>query len=91
VIDPWTGYVTTFPISRTASSATVCASPRSDRALGTVLALFANRFFALPDIEDAPTILSGVAALLVRLTVLACLLPARRALAVDPLAALRSE
>ena len=61
--------------------------------VGTVLAIVARRFFAqqVPDPRDSPWMLAGVAALMLVLTVLACLVPVRRALAVDPLTVLRGE
>ena len=59
----------------------------------TALAMVARPFFAqqVPDPRNSPWMLAGVATLLLVLTVLACLVPVRSALAVDPLNALRSE
>ena len=61
--------------------------------IGTLLAIFAKRFFVqqIPGLNNSPWILAGVTALLFLITVLACLVPIRRALAVDPLTALRVE
>jgi len=61
--------------------------------VGATLAMVARQFFAqqVPDPWNSPWILGGVAALLLLLTVLACLVLVRRALAVDPFAALRRE
>jgi predicted permease len=62
-------------------------------ALGTVVANAASRLLEqqVPDLKDSPWILAAVASLLIILTVIACWIPVRRALAVDPLNALRSE
>jgi ABC-type antimicrobial peptide transport system permease subunit len=61
--------------------------------VGSVLAIGASRLLAqqVPDLKDSPWMLAAVASLLLVLTVLACWAPIRRALAVDPLTALRSE
>ena len=69
------------------------ARERSRDRRRTVLAIVARRFFAqqVPDPRDSPWMLAGVAALMLVLTVLACLVPVRRALAVDPLTVLRGE
>ncbi|HYL78583.1 MAG TPA: ABC transporter permease [Bryobacteraceae bacterium] len=61
--------------------------------VGSVLSVAAGRLLAtqVPGLKDSPWMLAAVAGLLVFMTVLACLVPVRRALAVDPLTALRSE
>jgi predicted lysophospholipase L1 biosynthesis ABC-type transport system permease subunit len=46
---------------------------------------------AAPSLNDAPWILAAVAALLLLLTILACWVPIRKALAVDPMMTLRME
>jgi predicted permease len=63
-------------------------------AAGTVVAMLFGRLFARYLYEIGPTdprVLAGVAALFVIAAVVACLIPARRATAIDPLRALRSE
>jgi putative ABC transport system permease protein len=63
-------------------------------AAGTVVAMLFGRLFARYLYEIRPTdprVLAGVAALFVIATVVACLIPARRATAIDPLRALRTE
>jgi predicted permease len=60
--------------------------------LGTVFALVASRFLAQAyQVRDLPWLLAGVAGLLIVLTALACWMPLRRALAVDPMTTLRAE
>ncbi len=61
--------------------------------VGSLLAAFARRLLVsqVPDLQDAPWMLAAVAGLLVFLTLLACWLPVRKALAVDPCTALRLE
>ena len=62
-------------------------------AVGALLTLAASRLLsrqAYP-MSDLPWMLAAVAGLLSVLTLLACWVPLRRALAVDPVAALRSE
>ena len=61
--------------------------------IGTVIGIAGGRILTqqIPDTKDSPWMFAGVAALLLMLTVLACLVPVRRALSVDPLAALRME
>jgi ABC-type antimicrobial peptide transport system permease subunit len=46
---------------------------------------------APPSLSNSPWILAAVTSLLVLLTIAACWVPVRRALAVDPIAALRSD
>jgi hypothetical protein len=55
--------------------------------------MVARQFFAqqVSDPRNSPWILGGVTALRLLLTALACLVLMRRALAVDPFAALRRE
>ncbi len=63
-------------------------------AAGTVGAMLFGRLFAGYLYEIRPTdprVLAGVAALFVVAAVIACLIPARRATAIDPLTALRTE
>jgi ABC-type antimicrobial peptide transport system permease subunit len=62
-------------------------------ALGSALAFASGRLLAqqVPDLADSPWILAAVAGLLLILTVLACWIPVRRALSIDPLSALRAE
>jgi predicted permease len=63
-------------------------------AAGTIVAMLFGRLFARYLYEIQPTdprVLAGVAALFVIAAVIACLVPARRATAIDPLTALRSE
>jgi ABC-type antimicrobial peptide transport system permease subunit len=62
-------------------------------AVGSLMALVASRLLApqVPDIRESPWIVAAVAGLLLFLTVLACWIPVRKALAVDPMTALRSE
>jgi putative ABC transport system permease protein len=62
-------------------------------AIGAVLTLTADRLLARQayPVSDLPWIFAAVAGFLSILTVLACWVPLRRALAVDPVAALRSE
>jgi putative ABC transport system permease protein len=61
--------------------------------VGSLLAVAASRLLAsqVPDLKNSPWMLAAVAGLLLILTILACWVPVRRALAVDPLTALRSE
>jgi putative ABC transport system permease protein len=61
--------------------------------LGAVFTLTAERFVAHEayQIAELPWIFGAVASFLLVLTVLACWVPLRRALAVDPVTALRSE
>jgi putative ABC transport system permease protein len=61
--------------------------------VGSLLAVVANRWLRgqVPDLGESPWMLAAVAGLLLFMTVLACWVPVRRALAVDPLTALRSE
>jgi predicted permease len=61
--------------------------------MGSLMAVVASRLLApqVPDIRESPWIVAAVAGLLLFLTVLACWVPVRKALAVDPMAALRSE
>jgi putative ABC transport system permease protein len=61
--------------------------------VGSLLAVAASRLLAsqVPDLKNSPRMLAAVAGLLLILTILACWVPVRRALAVDPLTALRSE
>jgi ABC-type antimicrobial peptide transport system permease subunit len=60
------------------------------RALLTVMAgrLLAQQAYS---VSDLPWMLAAVASLLLILTLLACWVPLRRALALDPVIALRSE
>jgi ABC-type lipoprotein release transport system permease subunit len=61
--------------------------------VGSLLAVAGRQGLAsqVPDLKDAPWMLATVAGLLVFLTLLARWVPVRKALAVDPLTALRSE
>lgn len=62
-------------------------------AAGILLSLMVARLSTQPAIlaGDLPWIIAGVACLLLVLTLVACWVPMRRALAVDPMTALRSE
>ena len=61
--------------------------------LGAAFTLMAGRLVAREayQIAELPWIFGAVASFLLVLTVLACAIPLRRALAVDPVTALRSE
>ena len=61
--------------------------------LGSALALVAGKLVAqqVPDLRESPWMLAAVAGLLILLTVFACWVPVRSALAIDPLDALRTE
>jgi hypothetical protein len=61
--------------------------------VGSLLTVVASRLLApeAPDLRESPWMLAAVAGLLLVLTVLACWIPVRKALAVDPMTALRSE
>jgi ABC-type antimicrobial peptide transport system permease subunit len=61
--------------------------------VGALLTLAASRLLARQayQVSDLPWMFAAVAGLLSILTLLACCVPLRRALAVDPVAALRSE
>jgi len=61
--------------------------------LGSIIALGLNRISAsqVPSLGETPWVLPAIAGALLFLTVAACWWPARRALAVDPLTALRTE
>ena len=60
---------------------------------GVALSLGMNRFIAgwVGSSTNHPLIMAGVSLLLLGVSTMACLLPARRALAVDPMTALRRE
>lgn len=62
-------------------------------AVGTLLTIAAGRLLAQQayPVSDLPWMLAAVAGLLIILTLVACWVPLRRALAVDPVTALRSE
>jgi ABC-type antimicrobial peptide transport system permease subunit len=63
-------------------------------ALGAVIALLGARYVASMLYEVSPRdplVIAGVAAVLLLVAVVACLVPARRAMRVDAVVALRSE
>ena len=62
-------------------------------AAGSILSIVTGRLMVhqVPNLKDAPWLLPGIAALLLSVTVIACCVPVRRALRVDPLIALRSD
>jgi predicted permease len=62
-------------------------------SVGTLLTIGVGRLLArqVSNVRDLPWMVAAVASLLVILTILACWVPVRKALAVDPMIALRAE